>query len=211
MFGAIKSAVSAIVFGVASIFGSNVGIEEPQYTVIDRLQNGIEVREYGPRIAAETTVQTDNPDKARNEGFGLIAGYIFGKNKGKQSIAMTSPVEINSKGEAIAMTSPVEVNAASGPMTMRFFMPMSYSMETLPQPLDSRVKLVQLPTTRQAVLRFTGSTSEATVALKTKLLLGGLGSSKWKALGPTSAYFYNPPWTIPFLRTNEVMVEVSND
>ena len=211
MFEAIKNTAAAIVFGIASVFGFNVGIEEPNYKVIEKLDTSIEVREYNNRIAAETTVLTEDADKARSQGFELIAGYIFGKNKGRQSIAMTSPVEIDSKGKTIAMTSPVQVGVSLGSMTMRFFMPASYSMDTLPQPMDSRVKLIQLPKATQAILRFTGSTSDEAVAQKTQQLLEGLKSSRWKAIGPTSAYLYNPPWTIPFLRTNEVMVGVRRD
>jgi len=109
MFEFIGKSLTLIAFGLASPFGFNIGIEEPQYRVVETLNNGIEIREYGNRIAAETTATGNDPDKARSEGFEIIAGYIFGKNKNKQSIAITSPVEINSKGKLIEMTSPVEV------------------------------------------------------------------------------------------------------
>lgn len=209
MFEFIQKSLTVIVFGVASPFGFNVGIEEPHYRILERLDNGIEIREYPSRITAETTVTGEDPDKARKEGFEIIAGYIFGKNKNKQSIAMTSPVEINANGRSIAMTSPVEVKTGSDAMTMRFFMPASYTMQTLPLPMDSRVKLVALPQTTQAVLKYTGSTSEAAVTAKTKTLLDRLKPSHWHPVGPASVYFYNPPWTIPFFRRNEVSVQVA--
>ena len=107
------------------------------------------------------------------------------------------------------MTSPVEVNARGGSMTMRFFMPAAYSMAELPEPTDPRVKLVAVPSVTVAVLRYSGSTMDANTKAKTAMLLDVLQSSKWKPAGPSKAFFYNPPWTIPFLRRNEVLVEVA--
>ena len=209
MFEAIKGYALLIVFGLASPFGINLGTEQPKYRVIETLGGGVEVREYVERIAAEVTVDAHTSNEARSEGFNTLAGYIFGKNKLRQSIAMTSPVEINSKGRSIAMTSPVEVNARGGLMTMRFFMPAAYSMAELPQPTDPRVKLVEVPPVTVAALRYSGSTMDANTKAKTVALLDRLKSSQWKVAGPSKAFFYNPPWTIPFLRRNEVLVEVA--
>ena len=209
MFAAIKSYALLLIFGLASPFGINLGTEQPKYRVVETLGGGVEVREYVERIAAEVTVDTNTANEARGEGFNILAGYIFGKNKQKQSIAMTSPVEINSKGISIAMTSPVEVNARGGSMTMRFFMPAAYSMAELPEPTDLRVKLVVVPPVRVAVLRYNGSTMDANTKAKTARLLDVLQFSKWKPAGTSKAFFYNPPWTIPFLRRNEVLVEVA--
>jgi hypothetical protein len=209
MFEAIKSYALLIVFGLASPFGINLGTEQPKYRVIETLGGRVEVREYVERIAAEAAVDTHTANEARSEGFNILAGYIFGKNKQRQSIAMTSPVEVNSKGRSIAMTSPVEVNARGGSMTMRFFMPAAYSMAELPEPTDPRVKLVAVPSVTVAVLRYSGSTMDANTKAKTAMLLDVLQSSKWKPAGPSKAFFYNPPWTIPFLRRNEVLVEVA--
>ncbi len=205
----IGQSLTLIAFGLASPFGVNAGIEEPKYQVVQKLGDGIEVREYESRIAAETTMSSADPDRARSEGFDVIARYIFGANQKKQSIAMTAPVEMAQVGTAIAMTTPVEVQNGTGAMAMRFFMPASYRMDSLPTPTDSRVRLVELPRTRQAVLHFTGSTSDAAIAGKTRQLLEALKTSPWNAVGPTSAYLYNPPWTLPLLRRNEVMVAVA--
>jgi effector-binding domain-containing protein len=191
-----------------SITVRRLGTEQPKYRVVETLDGDIEVREYADRIAAETTVEANDLSVARSQGFEIIAGYIFGNNWEKQSIAMTAPVAINSSGKSISMTSPVEVNSQNGAMTMRFFMPASYSMESLPQPTDSRVKLVDVPKESVAVLRYSGSTKGSIIIEKTSALLNRLKSSGWKVTGPPSAYFYNPPWTIPFLRRNEVMVVV---
>jgi len=209
MFEAIKSYALLIFFGLASPFGINLGTEQPKYRVIETLGGGVEVREYVERIAAEVAVDTHTANEARSEGFNILAGYIFGKNKQRQSIAMTSPVEVNSRGRSIAMTSPVEVNARGGSMTMRFFMPAAYSMAELPEPTDPRVKLVAVPSVTVAVLQYSGSTMDANTKAKTARLLDVLQSSKWKPAGPSKAFFYNPPWTIPWLRRNEVLVDVT--
>ena len=122
---------------------------------------------------------------------------------------MTSPVEINSPGAKIAMTTPVEVNKSASALVMRFFMPSRYSIDQLPQPSDSRVKLIKIAESTVAVLQFGGSTGDDTVAKQTSELTKALGSADWKIAGPATAYFYNPPWTLPFLRTNEVLIPVT--
>jgi SOUL heme-binding protein len=122
---------------------------------------------------------------------------------------MTSPVEISSSGRKIAMTAPVEVTSSHSGLVVRFFMPAKYSKEQLPEPSDPRVKLIELPPTTVAVLRFSGSTGDAAVTIYTVLLMKALQSKKWKVAGPATALFYNPPWTLPFLRINEVAIPVS--
>ena len=209
MFETIKGYALLIVFGLASPFGVNLGTEQPKYRVLESLGGGVEVREYAKRIAAEVTVDAQSPDQARSEGFNKLAGYIFGNNRQRQSIAMTSPVEINVKGQSIAMTSPVEVNSRGGAMTMRFFMPASFSTADLPQPNDAMIQIIEVSPATVAVLQYSGSTKETVVAAKTVALLERLKYSQWKVAGPSKALFYNPPWTIPFLRRNEVVLEVT--
>ena len=140
---------------------------------------------------------------ARGDAFRLIAGYIFGANKARKKVAMTAPVEINSAGTKIAMTAPVELNNSDNGLIMRF------RLDQLPEPSDPRVKLTQMPSTTVAALRFSGSTSDAAVSTRTEELVSALQSSKWKIAGAATAFFYNPPWTMPFFRTNEVVIPVS--
>jgi effector-binding domain-containing protein len=201
--------VVSIVAAVVSIFGVNMGTEQPRYDVLERIGDNIEIRQYGPRVAAETIVDTSKSDNARGDAFRLIAAYIFGANKTQEKVAMTSPVEINSPGTKIAMTAPVEVNNSDNELVMRFFMPSKYSIDQLPEPSDPRVKLTQIPSATVAVLRFTGSTGDPAVATRTAELIKALQSMKWKVAGPATAFFYNPPWTIPILRTNEVVIPVT--
>jgi effector-binding domain-containing protein len=210
MFKAIYSFFASIVAAVVSIFGFNMGIEQPRYDVLERIGYNIEIRRYGPRVAAETIVDTSKSDNARGDAFRLIAGYIFGANKASEKVAMTLPVEISSPHIKIAMTAPVEVSKSDDGLVMRFFMPSKYSLDQLPEPSDPRIKLAQIPSMTVAVLRFTGSTGDPTVTTRTAELVSSLKSTKWKVAGPATAFFYNPPWTIPFLRTNKVVIPVTN-
>ncbi len=209
MIEAIKGYALLFVFTLVSPFGVNIATEEPSYRVVEKLSGGVEIREYGKRIAAEVTVEESDPDKARRKAFDLLAGYIFGENRQKQSVAMTAPVEIETRGREIAMTSPVEVDYRGGAMTMRFFMPASYGMRDLPEPGNAKVKLDEAPAETMAVLRYSGSTKDEVVTAQSAALLEALQKSRWNATKEVKAFFYNPPWTIPFLRRNEVVVEVA--
>jgi hypothetical protein len=129
----------------------------------------LQIRRYGPRIAAETTVDADNEAAARNAGFRRLAGYIFGGNHDSARIAMTAPVTQEPSdarsGQKIAMTAPVaQAVAADDAWVIRFFMPADHSMETLPAPNDPAVKLVTVPAETVAVLRFTGDRGPEAVA-----------------------------------------------
>jgi hypothetical protein len=201
--------LTSAVFLMLSTFGINTGTEQPKYEVIERIGSSVEIRRYAPRIAAEATIDVTQSGNPRGEAFRVVAAYIFGANKGKKKIDMTSPVEIKPASEKIAMTAPVEVNKSEKRLTMRFFMPAQYSKEELPEPTDSRVRLVEIPSETAAVLRFTGSTDDAAVSARTAELLKLLGGTSWKIEGTPTAFFYNPPWTIPFLRRNEIAVAVS--
>ena len=135
------------------------GTEEPRYTVL-AAPNSLEIRQYGPRIAAETAIAGDDQSAALNEGFRRLAGYIFGANRAKTKIEMTVPVA-QQKSETIAMTAPVgQARGADGKWVVRFFMPAEWTMETLPVPENPAVALVQVPGETMAVLRFTGLRGE---------------------------------------------------
>ena len=187
-----------------SIVGVRNGTEEPPFTV-ERTVRGVEIRRYGPRIAAETTIDADE-EKARSEGFRRLAGYIFGGNTTKSKIAMTAPVA-QQQSEKIAMTAPVAAQRdGSGQWVIRFFTPVEYTMETLPTPNDERVRLVDVPAETVAVLRYSGIASPAAVASHTGELLTTLRDNGFEPKGEPFSWFYDPPWTIPFRRRNEVVV-----
>lgn len=203
----IAPMVMSAALSACSVVGIRSGTPEPKYSVIGHVGT-IEIRRYAPRIAAETTI-AGSAEHARYQGFRRLAGYIFGGNKARAKIAMTAPVA-QSASEKIAMTAPVAQSAAgAGAWTIRFFMPPGYTMETLPVPNDPQVHLVPVPPETYAVLRFSGVPSPAAVAREQARLLAALKSSLWQPDGEPTAWFYDPPWTIPFLRRNEAAVPVA--
>ena len=194
---------------VLAVGGIRVGLEEPKYTRLP-LTGTVEIRRYGPRIAAETTVDTDE-NRARDVGFRRLAGYIFGGNQRNQSISMTAPVSQQSGrgGQQIAMTAPVVQSAgAEGGWVIRFFMPEKWTMETLPAPKDDQVRLVTVPPATIAVLRFSGDRSPKAVASRTDELLKTLRDNRIETTGEAEAWFYDPPWTLPMRRRNEIAIPI---
>lgn len=194
MLRKIGSIAGQVVESALSIVGIRHGTEEPEHTC-ERLTDNVELRRYGPRIAAETTVAADD-DSALNEGFRRLAGYIFGKNHGDDSIAMTAPVAQSAE----------EVGGGS---LVRFFMPSKWTMETLPAPVDARVRLTELPAQTFAVLRFSGDRAPGAIEAWTAELWKALRAYGIEATGDPSAWFYDPPWTLPFRRRNEIAIPVN--
>lgn len=181
--------------------------EEPKYTVSVK-EGDFEVRDYPAMVAAEVSVSGDRAE-ASSAGFKLLAGYIFGGNTKKQSIAMTAPVvQAAGDSEKIAMTAPVLQTGQPGSWTVRFLMPSGYTLDTLPKPNDARVKLLPVPAARMAVVQFSGLAREDDIATQTRLLTTQLASHHLAALGQPVLARYNPPWTPWFMRRNEIMVTV---
>jgi hypothetical protein len=210
---------SAVLLGACSVIGLRSGTEEPSFEVVDRF-GAVEVRRYGPRLAAETLV--DGPeDSARNAGFRALAGFIFGANRPASRIAMTAPVAQERAAqertapepagpERIAMTAPVAQQAAAADrFHIRFFMPASFTRETLPVPSDPAVRIVEIPPATVAIRRFSGRPTPDAVAARRAELMAALDASPWQASGPDEAWFYDPPWTLPPARRNEVAVPVT--
>jgi SOUL heme-binding protein len=209
MLQSLLNFLSSVAFFVSSAFGINMSTEQQRYEVIERIGKNIEIRQYPTRIVAETTVDASISDNPRGDAFRIVAAYIFGANKARQKIDMTAPVEIAKPSVTIPMTAPVEVNTANNVLIMRFFMPSSYAINNLPEPSDPRVKLIELEPMTAAVLQFSGSTSDAAVSTRRTELMTAIQNTKWRVSGAATAFFYNPPWTLPFLRRNEVAVPVS--
>ena len=206
---AIISLGAALIAAGCSTVGVRSGTEEPAYENIARVGE-LEIRRYGERIAAETVV-IGADDDARNQGFRRLAGYIFGSNETRSSIAMTAPVsQAGAEGsQTIAMTAPVsQVRSGMNSWTVQFFMPSKYSMADLPVPNDPTVVLVTVPSQTYAVLRFKGVASVGEVERRKALLLTAIRGSGWQARGEPLTWFYDPPWTLPPLRRNEVVVLV---
>lgn len=183
--------------------------EEPAYRVSEKNEH-FEVRDYAPQLVAETRV-TAPFEQAGSMAFSILAGYIFGNNRGQQKIDMTAPVNQSPAGEKIEMTAPVAQTpdaAAADTYVFSFVMPARYTVATLPQPLDPRVEIRAVPARRMAVLRFSGTWSEARYREHEARLLAAVDAAKLTTAGKPVFARYNPPLMPWFLRRNEVMIEV---
>ena len=193
MLGRVLEGLADAVGSAGTVLGVRDATEEPPYEVIG-LVNGAEVRRYGERLAAEVTVPGEE-GAARQAGFRPLAGFIFGGNEAREKMAMTIPV--------------AQASAGAGEWTVRFFMPAGYTEATLPRPRDASVRILTVPGGDYAVLRFRGVPSADAVALRKARLMAALGCGPWQAEGEPEGWFYDPPWTVPTLRRNEVAVRVS--
>ncbi len=188
-------------FGVVGFRGL---YEQPRYTVVERLPGGVEVRDYAPRVAAET-----DDDEEGRKAFPRLFRYITGNNTGEAKVATTAPVAEQKRGEMIAMTVPVQTTKSGG--VMRFFLPQEIAEKGPPVPLDPAVRIVRLPAKRVAVLRFSGAAGRDDVAAQERLLLEALARAARTPLGRPFLMTYDAPFTLPFLRRNEVAVELPMD
>jgi effector-binding domain-containing protein len=190
----------------AALWGPIVSnVEHPEYKVAKRIGN-IEIRDYEPMIVAETEV-TGERREAISKGFRIIADYIFGNNTESGKVAMTAPVT-QQGSEKIAMTAPVTQQGEGRSWRVRFIMPSKYTMETLPKPNNPAVALQEIPAKRFAAIRFSGMGREDSLKRHAKELNDFLSAENLTPISPPTYAFYNPPWTLPFLRRNEVLIEI---
>ena len=175
---------------LAPLFATTVNaIEEPAYTVERAWESEqIEIRRYAPRVMAVTTMQGNDDD-----GFRVLAGYIFGGNATEQKIAMTAPVQQSMAGDA----------------EMAFMMPAEYALEDLPTPDDERVAFEEAPAYTAAVIQFSGWASADKADKHWQRLRQFLIAEEIDIAGEPTLNQYNPPWTLPFLRRNEIIVPVA--
>lgn len=197
----LAAALALTVIGIPAM-----AVEEPDFKIV--LSDGsFQVRDYPALIVAEVTVTGDQREAA-SRGFRLLAGYIFGGNKRRQSIAMTAPVAQVAVSQKIAMTAPVTQILNGGTWTVRFAMPRVFTLEALPEPNDPKVHLRRLSATRFAVLRFSGLASRKDVDAKSEELRVTTKARHLHAIGPVTLAQYDPPWTLWFMRRNEVMIPI---
>lgn len=162
--------------------------EEPAYEIL-ATRGDVEFRHYGPAIQAVT------PMTSSGSSFRRLAGFIFGGND---------------SGEKIAMTAPVQENLTGGVRQMAFIMPAGYSMASLPAPEDPDVELRRVPARTVAVLRFSGWARAGKVQKMQRALAEQLAEAGIEPRGEWLLSQYNPPWTPPFMRRNEIWVEVDS-
>ena len=200
----LAATTAAGVLGLLSPMAS--AIEEPKYTVV-RQYDGFEIREYAPYLVAEVTVPGP-AEEAGNQGFRILAAYIFGKNRGERKISMTAPVAQAPAPTKIEMTAPVTQAAASDGYIVQFTMPSEYTLETLPEPLDPQVKLKEVPAGRVAVIRYSGTWSERNYKEHLEKLQRGVEAAGLRTTGSPIYSRYNAPFVPWFMRRNEIWLKL---
>ncbi len=179
---------------------------EPLFTSVMK-EGTFEIRDYAAQVIAEVIVPEGRGDPG-NQGFRPLAGYIFGGNAPRAKIAMTAPVT-RQQGTQIAMTAPVIRQAAGQTWKVRFIMPAGSNLATMPRPNDPSVRLFEEPAKRYAVIRFSGTGGDAVLAAKTAELNRFLVGRRLAPMGNPVIAFYDPPWTLPFMRRNEIWLEIA--
>ena len=186
-----------------------MAIEEPEFISIEK-KDAFEIREYQPKLIAQVLV-TGTFDNASSKGFRLLADFIFGNNKtneGSKKIDMTAPVVTRDASEKIEMTAPVVSEENERGWFISFNMPKQYSKETLPVPNNPEVKIIEVPAEKFAVITFSGLVREKKYAEMLNLLNEEMRKRNLEPKGPVILARYNPPWTLPFLRRNELMIRI---
>jgi hypothetical protein len=201
----IALGVGAVVLA-AGVFSQMRRVEEPKFMLVEQ-SGAFELRDYPPLLVAEATVKGERA-VAINQGFRVIADYIFGNNIAAEKVAMTAPVTQQSS-EAVAMTAPVTQQAVGDSWTVRFVMPSQYTLDTLPKPKNDAVTLKQVEGQRMAVIRFSGAADDQLLKEKSEALMADITKRSLSATAAATYAFYDPPWTLGFLRRNEVMIPVS--
>jgi len=182
---------------------SAMAIEKPNYTVMME-EGNFEVRDYPSMILAEVKVTGDR-DQAANQGFRKLAAFIFGDNTPNAKIAMTSPVVQTPESAKIAMTSPVvQSSDAEGKWTVNFMMPSEYTMETLPKPTDSDIRIYKTEPYRTVSIRFSGRSTMKNIQKHQEKLNAFVAEQGLEITGGPEYAFYDAPFVPPFLRRNEV-------
>ena len=208
-----KSRALLLAVGIAFFLPvTAMATEEPKFDILTK-EGDFELRLYAPMVVAETLV-SGSQDEASSRGFRAVAGYIFGDNKnaaaGAQKIAMTAPVllERQNAGQKINMTAPVTMDKIGDRWRVHFVMPSQYKIADLPTPNNSAVTLREIPASKFAAMRFSGFAGEEKVASKTKELTDWVIARGHAAVNAPQLARYDPPWTLPFMRRNEILVEI---
>lgn len=194
--------------GVSSLLvaKSAMAIEKAKYTVIEK-EYGFEIRQYDSQIVAETYVEGDLEDVG-NEGFRRLYGYISGDNQKRQSISMTAPVGQEAGSEKIAMTAPVGQERKDNRWRITFLMPAEYTLETIPEPNDTRVKLAKEPGRLMIAVKYSGTWSEEGYEENRALLEEYIQKRGLTQTGAPVWARYDPPFMPWFLRRNEVLIPI---
>ena len=183
---------------------------EPEFKLTFKDDN-FEIREYEPKILAQVTVK-GNFNNASSKGFKVLADYIFGNNisiDGNSKIDMTAPVIAETASKKIEMTAPVIAEGSDSEWLISFVMPKEYSLKTLPKPNNKNITITSLPKEKYAVIVFSGLVRESNYNEQIKLLKNFIISKNLKIIDQVQIARYNPPWTLPFFRRNELMIRIN--
>ena len=177
-------------------------IEEPDYEVVRKLDT-VELRQYSPYVVAEVVLNS-TAEEAGNQAFPILAGYIFGKNKGEKKFAMTAPVTQTAAPVRLDMTAPVTQAAVPGGMLVQFVLPKDVTLASAPEPIDPRVQLRLVPASQWAVIRYSGTWSQSNYQEHLGQLKAALDAAGVATQGEPMLARYNAPFTPWFLRRNEI-------
>lgn len=191
-----------IALAITFTVGTAHSIEEPNYVVVRQYQ-GFEVREYAPYLVAEVSVPGP-ASEAGNQGFKLLAAYIFGKNKGDRKIDMTAPVTQTAEPREIAMTAPVTQIGDGAGFIVQFSMPKEFNLATIPEPIDPSVRLREEPGGRFAVIQYSGTWSESNYTEHLTKLREAVSAANVSTRGEPIYARYNAPFVPWFMRRNEI-------
>ena len=206
----LRLAIAALGCGLAvfAIPMTTHATEEPDYQVVQKMDD-IEIRQYEAYSVAEVVVPGPAAD-AGSAAFPMLAGYIFGKNKGDRKLAMTAPVRQVAEPVKLEMTAPVTQTAAPGGFRVQFVLPKGVTMASAPEPLDARVTLRDIAPSRVAVIRYSGFWSDANYQRHLEKLQGAVRAAGLTAVGEPVYSRYNAPFTPWFLRRNEIWLHLAN-
>lgn len=182
-------------------------VEKPKY-IVNFTEEDIESRSYDSMIVAEVLIKNSR-EESISQGFRVLADYIFGNNVSAEKIPMTSPV-IEQKSEKIPMTAPVKQQIKDNIWSIQFIMPAQYSMDSLPKPNNNTVKIKLIPPADYVVIKFNGKNENKNIQIHEDKLKEFIEKKDLEVKGKPIYAFYNPPWTIPILRRNEIMIEIKN-
>lgn len=182
--------------------------EEPEYRIVRELA-GIELRQYAAYTVAEVVV-SGPATEAGNQAFPILAGYIFGKNKGEKKFAMTAPVTQAAVPVKLEMTAPVTQTAAPGGFLVQFVLPKGVTVASAPEPLDARIQLREVQPNQVAVIRYSGFWSESNYSEHLAKLQAALRAANLAWTGEAVYSRYDAPFTPWFMRRNEIWLHLAS-
>ena len=207
----VRARSAALLAILAAVLSSNTqALEEPRFSVVGSAGD-LEFRRYEPYLVAETVVdQGADRNKAANAGFRRLFGYISGDNEVQAKISMTAPVRQQPASTKIKMTTPVRQTPSPAGWAIAFIVPSEFDETNVPQPTNPAVRIRKVPEQLVAVVRFSGRWSDSNVERHQAQLAAGLAAAGVKSMGDMVTAFYNSPFSLPFMRRNEVMVQIED-